>query len=189
MFKNFLSQYQLLVLVILKSKQPMLFTEWSYHCLMKTVQFNENCANENCANHSTISKVSLRKKSWKGYQKWLQANWWCYEKITQVHKACLWEYKFHDRYKIPILIWYSNYHQVYLSTNHGSKTHQNQVTTFLSNQYHTFKTGFQINPDIPLLHTKVEKVYMYDFMVESSKKCIYSDEKGDHLKKSFLVRN
>ena len=52
-----------------------------------------------------------------------------------------------------------------------------------------FKTGFQINPDIPLLHTKVEKVCMYDFMVESSKKGIYRDEKGDHLQKSFLVRN
>ena len=33
-------------------------------------------------------------------------------------------------------------------------TYQSQTTNFLSNQYHMFKNGFQINPDLPLLHTK-----------------------------------
>lgn len=33
-----------------------------------------------------------------------------------------------------------------------------------------FKNDFQINPDIPLLHTKVEKDYMHDLMVKSSEK-------------------
>lgn len=46
------------------------------------------------------------------------------------------------------------------------------MTTFLSNQYHMFKNGFQINPDMPLLHTKVEKYYIHDFMVYPVKKYI-----------------
>ena len=33
-----------------------------------------------------------------------------------------------------------------------------------------FKTGFQMNLDMPLLNTKVEKDYMHDLMVESSEK-------------------
>ena len=91
-------------------------------------------------------------------------------------------------------------YQVYLSTNHGSKIqmaqevplldhlkfsqehnqisrYQAQMTTFLSNQYHMFKTGFQVNPDIPLLHTKVEKDYMHDLMVESNEKGTCYDKK------------
>ena len=40
-----------------------------------------------------------------------------------------------------------------------------------------FKNGFQINPDIPLLHTKVEKDYMPDLMVEFSEKDTCNDEK------------
>ena len=50
-----------------------------------------------------------------------------------------------------------------------------------------FKNGFQINPDLPLLHTKVEKDYMHDLMVESSEKGICNDEKTDDFKR-FLRR-
>ena len=42
-----------------------------------------------------------------------------------------------------------------------------------------FKNGFQINPDIPLLHTKVEKDYMHNLMVESSEKDSCYDGKKD----------
>ena len=52
-----------------------------------------------------------------------------------------------------------------------------------------FKNGFQINPDIPLLHTKVKKDYMHDLMVESSEKGTCNDEKTDELKQKLLVRN
>ena len=55
--------------------------------------------------------------------------------------------------------------------------YQAQKKNFLSNQYHMFKNGFQINPDIPLLHTKVEKDYMLDLMVEFSEKDTCNDEK------------
>lgn len=59
---------------------------------------------------------------------------------------------------------------------------------FLSKQYHLFKTGFQINPDIPLLHAKVEKDCMHDLMIESSEKGIYNNEKTDGFKQSLLVK-
>ena len=52
-----------------------------------------------------------------------------------------------------------------------------------------FKNGFQINPDLPLLHTKVEKDYMHDLMAESSEKGTCNDEKTDDFKQSLLVRN
>ena len=52
-----------------------------------------------------------------------------------------------------------------------------------------FKNGFQINPEIPLLHTKVKKDYMYDLIVESSEEGTYNDEKTDELKQKLLVRN
>ena len=42
----------------------------------------------------------------------------------------------------------------------------------------------QINPDIPLLHPKVEKDYMHDLMVESSEKGTCNDEKQMTLNKS-----
>ena len=67
-------------------------------------------------------------------------------------------------------------------------TYQSQTTNFLSNQYHMFKNGFQINPDLPLLYTKVEKDYMHDLMVESSEKGTCNDEKTDDFKQSLLVR-
>ena len=57
--------------------------------------------------------------------------------------------------------------------------YQAQKKNFLSNQYHMFKNGFQINPDIPLLHTKVEKDYMHNLMVESSEKDSCYDGKKD----------
>ena len=63
------------------------------------------------------------------------------------------------------------------------------MTHFLSNQYHMFKNGIQINSDIPLSHTKVEKDYMHDLMIESSEKGTCKDEKTDDLKQSLLVRN
>ena len=50
-----------------------------------------------------------------------------------------------------------------------------------------FKNGFQINPDLPLLHTKVEKDYMHDLMVESSEKGTCNDEKTDDFKQSLLA--
>ena len=68
-------------------------------------------------------------------------------------------------------------------------TYQAQTTNFLSNQYHMFKNGFQINPDLLLLHTKVEKDYIHDLMVESSEKGTYNDEKTDDFKQSLLIRN
>ena len=52
-----------------------------------------------------------------------------------------------------------------------------------------FKTGFQINPDITLLHTKGEKDYMHDLMVESSEKGTCNDEKRDNFTQSLSVRN
>ena len=52
-----------------------------------------------------------------------------------------------------------------------------------------FKNVFQINPDLPLLHTKVEKDYMHDLMVESSEKGTCNGEKIDVFKQSLLVRN
>ena len=52
-----------------------------------------------------------------------------------------------------------------------------------------FRNGFQVNPDIHLLHTKVEKDYMHDLMVASSEKVTCNDEKTDDFKQSFLVRN
>ena len=52
-----------------------------------------------------------------------------------------------------------------------------------------FKNYFQINLDIPLLHTKVEKDYMHDLMVESSEKGTCNDEKTDDFEQSLLVRN
>ena len=66
-------------------------------------------------------------------------------------------------------------------------TYQAQKTNFLSSQYHMFKNGFQINPDLP--HTTVEKDYMHDLMVESSEKGTCNDEKTDVFKQSLLVRN
>ena len=57
-------------------------------------------------------------------------------------------------------------------------TYQSQTTNFLSNQYHMFKNDFQINPDLPLLHTKVEKDYMHDLMAESSEKGTCNDKKN-----------
>ena len=51
-----------------------------------------------------------------------------------------------------------------------------------------FKNGFQINPDIPLLHTKVKKNYMHDLMVEFNEKGTCNDEKTDEFKQSLLVR-
>ena len=47
----------------------------------------------------------------------------------------------------------------------------------------------QINPDIPLLHPKVEQDYMHDLMVESSEKGTCNDEKTDDFKQALLVRN
>ena len=52
-----------------------------------------------------------------------------------------------------------------------------------------FKNGFQVNPDIPLLHTKLEKGYMHDLMVETSEKGTCNDQKTDDFKQSLLVRN
>ena len=63
-------------------------------------------------------------------------------------------------------------------------TYQSQTTNFLSNQYHMSKNGFQINPDLPLLHTKVEKDYMHDLMAESSEKGTCNDEKQMILNKA-----
>ena len=51
-----------------------------------------------------------------------------------------------------------------------------------------FKTGFQVNPDIPLLHAKVEKDCIHDLMIESSEKGIYNNEKTDGFKQSLLVK-
>ena len=63
-------------------------------------------------------------------------------------------------------------------------TYQAQMTTFLSNQYHIFKTGLHINPHIPLLLTKVEKGYMHDLMIESKEKGKCNDEKRDEFKQN-----
>ena len=64
-----------------------------------------------------------------------------------------------------------------------------QTATFLSNQYHMLKTGFQINPDMPLLPTEVEKDYMHDLMATSSETGTSNDKKGDDLKQSLLLKN
>ena len=60
------------------------------------------------------------------------------------------------------------------------------MTHFLSNQYHMFKNGIQINSDIPLSHMKVEKDYMHDSMIESSEKGTCKDEKTDDLKAKLI---
>lgn len=52
-----------------------------------------------------------------------------------------------------------------------------------------FKTGFQVNLDMPLLNTKVEKDYMHDLMVESTEKGTWNDEKEDDFKQSLLFKN
>ena len=62
--------------------------------------------------------------------------------------------------------------------------YQAQTTNFLSNQYHMFKNGFQINSDITLLHTKFKKDYMHNLMVESSEKGTCNDEKQMTLNKA-----
>ena len=39
--------------------------------------------------------------------------------------------------------------------------------SFLTSQYELFKNGYQVNPDISLLHFKVEKDYLQDVMSNS----------------------
>ena len=120
-FKNFLDQYQLVVLVMLRSKQPMVFTEWSYHCLIEMMQF---------------SGVFVLTKSQYNFQ-----SIYCKEKLKKISEIIR-SYKQIgvDVKHLPKLPKYvggnadfmigikylryypdSNYHQVYLSANHGSK--------------------------------------------------------------------
>ena len=40
-------------------------------------------------------------------------------------------------------------------------------TTFLSEQYQLFKTGYQVNPDALLLHVKMGKDYFNNLMVNN----------------------
>ena len=46
-----------------------------------------------------------------------------------------------------------------------------------------------VNLGIPLSLTKVEKVYMHDLMVESSKKGACNDEKTDDFKQNLLIKS
>ena len=60
--------------------------------------------------------------------------------------------------------------------------------TFVSNQYELFKSGYQVNPDASLLHVKVKKDYMNDFMINENDEFQSKEEQSD-TGSSLLVRS
>ena len=76
-------------------------------------------------------------------------------------------------------------HRVFTETE---STYLMNSATFVSNQYELFKSGYQVNPDASLLHVKVKKDYMNDFMINENDEFQSKEEQSD-TGSSLLVRN